>query len=162
MLYWHKLQGLRAHWLYFIEKMITQRTNVCIVPFCMYITRAGRCCPVVEQIFQGDLPVKEQSACRAKRRAPAGQREEGLCNFPMWYMPMHWAELIAYIVSTLNKIFYCFIKQLRLLFLSCNCFEIWGGGLTTAFYGWASLNKNVIFFIMLINLEHYFQTNAAS
>jgi hypothetical protein len=67
---------------------------------------------VVERSFQGDLPVKERSAC----------------HFPMWHMPMHWAELIAYIVSIWKKIFYCFIKQPRLPFLSCNHFQIGGGG----------------------------------
>jgi hypothetical protein len=48
---------------------------------------------VVERSFQGS-------------RAPAGQKEERLsvkeqrtCHFPMWYLPMHRAVLIAYIVS---------------------------------------------------------------
>jgi hypothetical protein len=46
-----------------------------------------------------------------------------------------------YIVSIWKKIFYCFIKQPRLSFPSRNHFQIWGEGLTTVFYGWASLNK---------------------
>jgi hypothetical protein len=57
-------------------------------------------------------------------------------------MPMQWAEVIASIVTIWKKIFYCFIKQPRLSFLSCDRVQIWGAGrLTTAFYGWALLNK---------------------
>jgi hypothetical protein len=71
-------------------------------------------------------------------------KEQSACHFPMWYMPMHWAESIAYMVSIWKKIFYCFIKQPRFSFPSCNRFQVWGGGLTTAFYGWALLNKFTI------------------
>jgi hypothetical protein len=55
---------------------------------------------------------------------------------------MHIAELIASIIFLYMKIFVCLIKQARLLAIISKL-----GGVTIAFYGWASLNKNEVFLI---------------
>jgi hypothetical protein len=99
---------------------------------------------VVERSFLHCYIVKNHAIAESWPARLGGQRakslpvkEQSACHFRMWYMPMHWAELIACIVSIWKKIFYCFIKQPRLSFLSCNHFQFFfGGGVTTAFYGW--------------------------
>jgi hypothetical protein len=58
----------------------------------------------------------------------------------VWYMPMHIAEIIACIIFLHMKIFVCLIKQACLLAIISK----FGAGVTIAFYGWAPLNKNVI------------------
>jgi hypothetical protein len=52
--------------------------------------------------------------------------------------------VVACIIFIYIKIFVCLIKPACLL--ACNQFQIWGeGGVTIAFYGWASLNKKYPF-----------------
>jgi hypothetical protein len=55
-----------------------------------------------------------------------------------WYMPMLIAEWLACIIFHCKKKIVCFIKQAGLLAIISNL----EGGLTVAFYGWASLKKN--------------------
>jgi hypothetical protein len=88
----------------FSDRLVAKKTVEMKIP---EVTRAGRCCPVVERSFQGDLPVKEQSACQSKSRVPAGQRAERL---PFSYV------VYANALSRIDSLYRFCLKENILLF----------------------------------------------